>query len=259
MKIEDSVVLVTGAGRRLGREIALGLAECGASIVVHYGGSREGAEATAETVRGLGCEAWTVQADLSETDCGASIAAAVDAGPGRLDGLINSAASFTSARIEDLDAGAWDRIMAVNLRAPYLLTRALLPQLRATSERRGTPAVVVNMVDLSALHPWEGYAVHGVSKAGLLHLTRTLARELAPAVRVNAVVPGAILPAPDLDPDSEEWRSWGERLPLGRTGDPHDVAVAIRFLIESDFITGVALPVDGGENLIGTAARRRDR
>lgn len=258
MKIEDSVILVTGAGRRLGREIAIGLAAGGASIVVHYGGSRDGAEETAETVRGFGGDTWTVQADLTQAEAGETVVAAIDAGPGKLDGVVNSAASFVDGSVEDLDAGAWDRIMAVNLRAPYLLTRALLPHLRASHERNDTPAVLVNMVDLSALHPWKGYAVHGVSKAGLLHLTRTLARELAPAVRVNAVIPGAILPAPDLDPDSEEWRSWGERLPLGRTGDPHDVAAAIRFLIESDFITGVALPVDGGENLIGAGARRRD-
>lgn len=258
MNLEGATFLVTGAGRRLGRAIALGLAERGASIVVHYGGSRDGAEETAETVRGFGGDAWTVQADLTRAEAGETVAAAIEAGPGKLDGVVNSAASFTSGSVEDLDAGAWDRIMAVNLRAPYLLTRAVLAHLRATSERRGTPAAVVNMVDLSALHPWEGYAVHGVSKAGVLHLTRTLARELAPAVRVNAVVPGAILPAPDVDPESEEWRTWGERLPLGRTGSAADVVAAIRFLIESDFITGVALPVDGGENLIGTAARHSE-
>lgn len=258
MNLEGATFLVTGAGRRLGRAIALGLAEQGASIVVHYGGSREGAEETAETVRGLGGDAWTVQADLADARSVEALAAGVDAGPGRLDGLVNSAASFVDSSVENLGAAAWDEIMAVNLRAPYLLTRALLPHLRASHERRGTPAAVVNMVDLSALHPWQGYVVHGVSKAGLLHLTRTLARELAPAVRVNAVIPGAILPATDLDVDSEQWRTWGERLPLARTGSPADVVAAIRFLVESDFVTGVALPIDGGENLIGITVRRSE-
>lgn len=257
MNLEGATFLVTGAGRRLGRAIALGLAERGASIVVHYGGSRDGAEEAADSVRGMGGDAWTLQADLADARSVEALAAGVAAGPGGLDGLVNSAASFVDSSVESLDAAAWDAIMAVNLRAPFLLTRVFLPHLRASHERRGTPAAVVNMVDLSALHSWPGYTVHGVSKAGLLHLTRTLACELAPAVRVNAVIPGAILPAPELDPESDEWRTWGERLPLGRTGSPADVVAAIRFLIASDFVTGVALPVDGGENLIGSAARRR--
>ncbi len=255
MNLQDSVVLVTGAGRRLGREIALGLAQRGASIVVHHGASAEGAEQTAEMARVIGVEAWTVQADLSQPDAGEVVAAGVQAGPGRLDALVNSAASFTDGTIDDIDASAWDAIQQVNLRAPYLLTRALAPYLhRRESEHRAAGAVV-NLVDLSALHALSGYVAHGVSKAGLLHLTRALARELAPDIRVNAVMPGAILPAPDLEPDSPEWRNWGRRLPLQRTGAPEDVVVAVAFLLENDFITGESIRVDGGEDLLGVAAR----
>lgn len=256
MKVEGSRVLVTGAGRRLGQAIALGLAERGASIVVHYAGSEKGAEETAAKVRSLGGEAWTVQVDLATEEAGELVAHAITNGPGILDGIVNSAATFVDGSVEKMDATVWNRILDVNLRAPYLLTRELVPLLRMGFQHRGTPSAIVNMVDLSALHPWLGYAVHGVSKAGLLHLTRALARELAPDVRVNAVIPGAILPGSGTDLDAEEWQDWGRRLPLERTGDPDEVAAAVAFLLESDFITGVAVPVDGGENLLGVAARR---
>ena len=249
-------LLVTGAAHRLGRAIALGLAARGASIVVHFGGSREKAMETAEMARDLDVEAWLVQADLADSGAVRAVARTVESEVGRLDGIVHSAASFRQGTIDEIDALKWDQIMAVNLRAPYLLTRGLLPHLQRSYRHTGHPASVTHVCDLSALHPWSGYGAHGVSKAGLLHLTRTLARELAPAVRVNAVVPGAILPAPGVDPESEDWARWGERLPLQRTGDPEDVVSTIAFLIESGFVTGAAIPVDGGENLLGVGARK---
>ena len=255
MNLRGAVVLVTGAGRRLGREIALGMAQRGASIVVHHGGSTEGAEQTAEMARGVGVEAWTVQADLSQSDSGEVMSAAIKVGPDRLDALVNSAASFVKGSVDDIDASGWDAIHRVNLRAPYLLTRSLAPYLRSRDQGRRAAGGIVNMVDLSARQAWSGYTVHGASKAGLLHLTRALARELAPDIRVNAVMPGAILPAPDLDPDSIEWRDWGRKLPLQSTGTPEDVVAAVALLLENDFITGESIRVDGGEDLMGLAAR----
>ncbi len=238
----------------------MGLADLGVSIIVHYGRSREAAEETADLIRDRGVDVWIKGADLRNPEAAEQMRTAVEAGPGFLNSIVHSAASFRSGTIEDIDAEAWEAIMAVNLRAPYLLTRALRPVLRGAENDRlpgeGPPAAIVHIADLAGLHPWDGYGVHGVSKAGLLHLTRTLARELAPEVRVNAVVPGAILPAPGVAPDSEEWSHWGERLPLQRTGDPSDVLEAIRFLLVSDFVTGAAIPVDGGENLLGLAARK---
>ncbi len=255
MQIAEAVFLVTGAGHRLGRDIALGLAERGASILVHYGTSQAGAEETAEAVQSLGGEAWLVQADLADGSACDALDRAVGSA-GRLDGIVHSAASFRQGNIDDIDEEAWNRILGVNLRAPYLVTRALLPHLRRSFEANQRPASVVHLCDLSALHAWSGYAVHGVSKAGLLHLTKTLARELAPEVRVNALIPGAILPASGVDVESEQWRHWGKRLPLQRTGTPEDVVSTVAFLMESGFITGAAIPVDGGENLLGVGARR---
>ncbi|MGH7539786.1 MAG: SDR family oxidoreductase, partial [Gemmatimonadota bacterium] len=147
--------------------------------------------------------------------------------------------------------------MAVNLRAPFLCMQAAAPRMREGARDRGgrpgpagVPGAVVNLADLSALHAWKEFAHHGASKAGLLQLTRTAAKELGPHVRVNAVIPGPILPPPGEDPASEAWHRRGARLPLGRTGEPAEVGDAVVFLAASDFITGAAISVDGGERLL---------
>lgn len=231
---------MTGGAVRLGRALALGLAGEGMRVLVHYGHSAEEAEETAAAIRGGGGEAQTVRADLARPDEVRRLAAAAEAAwPGGVDVLVNSAANFHPECISDTDADLWDEVLAVNLRAPFLLTHHLAPAMRARG--RG---IVVNLADLSGIQAWRGYAAHGVAKAGLIHLTRVAAREFAPEVRVAAIAPGAVLPPDDTPP--EELRRLAERAPLGRIGEPDDVVAALLYLLRAPFVTGEVLHVDGG-------------
>lgn len=257
MDLEGRAALVTGAGHRLGRAIALGLAGAGCDVLVHYRSSEEGARATCEAIRALGRRAAPLRADLSRPAEIEELFAAVEREVDGLDVLVNSAASFIRRPFEEIGSEEWDAVLDLNLRAPFLLLRRSAGLMGSAPARRrafgdgdDAPAAAVNVADLSGLKPWRGYAHHAVSKAGLLHLTRAAALELGPDVRVNAVVPGPILPPRDRNDD---WARRGERLPLGRTGEPEEVADAVVFLARNDFVTGQALVVDGGAEL--TAGR----
>lgn len=246
------MALVTGAAHRLGAAIATRLAANGCDVVIHYGRSKEAAVETAERLRDdHGVSAWTLQADLADPASIASLFVRVERECGRLDILVNSAASFDTGPLAEFDAERWDRVQAINLRAPHLCIRHARPLLAAAE---GDPSVI-NVGDLSGVAPWRDFGAHGVSKAGLLHLTRSAALELAPAIRVNAVVPGAILPPPGQSAESREWRQIGDRLPLGRAGEPRDVGDAVAFLAVAPFVTGEVLFVDGGEHLYGSTKR----
>lgn len=237
------VALVTGGAARLGRALALGLAEAGYDLFVHYRSSRTRAEDLARAVEGMGRHCVVFQADLLEPAAPAAVVEAARAAYGRIDLLVNSAASFDATRLADVDAGAWDAVMDVNVRAPHLLVRAAAPLLASA---RGS---VVNLLDLSAFQPWTEYPVHAVSKAALAQLTRVQARALAPEVRVNAVAPGAVLPPEDYPP--ERLDTLRARTPLGTLGAPEDVVAAVVFLAEARFVTGQVLAVDGGRSLEG--------
>lgn len=256
MNLGGKIALVTGSAHRLGKAIALGLARRGAGVVVHHGHSPEEAAATAAEIEALGVPAWIVQADL--TDPG-SIERLFDDLGGRLerlDLLVNSAAGFESKPFEEITAEDWDRVMALNLRAPFLMTRRAAGWMRRSPRPEGESALVVNLADLAGLETWRGHAHHGVSKAALIHLTRAAALELAPAVRVNAIVPGAILPPPGVSAGSDLWRRTAERLPLGRTGGPEPIVSTVIYLAETDFVTGTTVRVDGGEHLLSARDRR---
>lgn len=257
MELEGAVALVTGAGRRLGRAIALALGAAGCRLGVHYRSSAAEAEETLRLLEAAGAGGETLQADLSDPLEVDGLFRRVRHAFGRLDVLVNSAASFESEPFESISAGAWDDVMALNLRAPFLCSQHAARLMReAASGRRGAagpegvPGSIVNISDLSAVSHWRGFAHHGASKAGLLHLTRSSAKELGPAVRANAVLPGPILPPPGEDPAGEAWRHRGDRLPLQRTGDPAEVASTVVFLCSNDYITGEAITVDGGEHLL---------
>ncbi len=249
MDLRDKVALVTGGAHRLGRAIGLALAQQGAHIALHYGSSRVAARQTATEIAALGFEVDIFHADLSEPGQIERLFGHVGQRFKRLDILVNSAATFERQPLTAIKSGDWDQVMAVNLRAPFLASQHAARLMRASPRRE--PALIVNIADLSGVHPWIEYAHHSVSKAGLIHLTRALARELAPAIRANAIIPGMILPPPDVDPASGEWQRAGERNLLRRVGRPEDVGRAVVFLAESDFITGAVIPVDGGEGLLG--------
>lgn len=228
------VALVTGAGVRLGNAIARDLSRRGWRVAAHYRSHRP---------RGF---AATFEADLAEADGPARLAAAFRARFSRLDLLVNGAAAFDALAVEETDAAAFDAQMNLNARAPLLLVKALLPVLRRA---RGS---VVNVADIGGgLVAWRGYAAYAASKAALVRLTECLALDLAPAVRVNAVAPGTVL-WPESYPASLR-RSLTRRIPLGRAGEPADVAAAIRFLADAPFVTGAVIPIDGGRHLSGRA------
>ena len=228
------VALVTGAGVRVGNAIARDLARDGWRVAAHY-----------RTHRPRGFAA-ALQQDLALPDGPGRLAAAFRERFVRLDLLVNAAAAFDALEIEETDAAAFDSQMDLNARAPLLLVRALLPLLRRS---RGS---VVNVADVGGgLVPWRGFAAYAASKAALVRLTECLALDLAPEVRVNAVAPGAVL-WPEAYAAARRRRLM-RRIPLGRAGDPSDVARAIRFLADSPFVTGAVVPVDGGRHLSGRA------
>jgi len=256
MILQDTVALVTGASRRLGRAIALGLAHEGCHVVVHYGRSAEEAEETSGAIRELGRESFAFAADLSRPDQIESLFCTVQNRFGRLDVLVNSASSFRRKPFEEITLEDWDAAQAINTRAPFLCIQHGACLMRETAERAGAggepevPAAIVNFGDMSGVTTWRGYVHHGVSKAGILHLTRLAARELGPDVRVNAIVPGPILPPRGEGADSDAWAAKGERVPLRRAGAPSHIVESVVFLARNDYVTGDTLFVDGGEHLL---------
>lgn len=241
MQLQDRVALVTGAGRRVGRTLALSLAGAGARVAVHYSGSEAGAREVADKIRSDGGSAEIFRADLTQPDAPGTLVAAVKARMGRLDVLVNSAAVMIRTPFGEVDPETWDRIVALNLRAPFFLSQAAAPDLRHS---RGA---IVNIADLAAYETWPGYIPHGLTKGGIVQMTRALARVLAPEVRVNAIAPGTVLPPEDMAPsDAERLR---QTTPLQRQGSPDDVASAMLFLLRAEYITGETIIVDGGRHV----------
>lgn len=253
MNLHQKTALVTGGAQRLGRAMALALAARGCSVVLHYGRSEEAAAETVKAIEALGVSAWLLQADLSRGEEIERLVAETRAAAGRLDLLVNSAATFLRRPFEEISLAELDAVLAVNFKAPFLLSQRVAPLMRRSE--RAEPGLIVNLVDHASDQAWPGYSHHGAAKAALTQLTRITARELAPHIRVNAILPGAVLPAPGVTTESEAWRTVGERLPLARTGAPTDVGQALVYLAENDFVTGSVLTVDGGESLVGTAHR----
>ena len=235
------VALVTGGAVRVGRAITLGLADAGWDVAVSFHASDEEAGEVARRVEDSGQRAVLVPGDVSVGGDVEGIVEGVEEAFGRLDLLVNNAALFESAELLEVDEAAWDRVLGVNLKGPFLLVREAAPLLRAA---RGS---VVNILDLSAFRPWRLYPHHAVSKAGLLHLTRVMARSLAPEVRVNAIAPGTVLPPEDAS-DAEVERDRARSV-LDVAGTPEDVVRTVLFLADSPFITGEVIVVDGGEHL----------
>jgi NAD(P)-dependent dehydrogenase (short-subunit alcohol dehydrogenase family) len=240
--LHGKTALVTGAGVRVGRSIALALAQAGADVAVYFHSSAGPAEQTAAAIRALGRRAVALRADLSHPDACHVLVRASIAELSGLDLLVHSAANFRRAPLEHTDAALWDSAMNLNARAGMLLAREAATTLRARHGR------VVLVSDLLAVQPARGYVAHAVSKAAVEGLVRALAVELAPEVSVNGVAPGTVL-VPDGTPP-EQAESWARQAPLRRNGDPVDVAASVLFLCTGpSFVTGQVLRVDGGRSL----------
>ena len=241
MELRGRVALVTGAGRRVGRALAGALGAQGMRVAVHYHASDSGARETARQIEAAGGTAWIVAADLTSDDAPNALLAAVTDEFGALDVLVNSSAVMERTPFGETTAAQWDAIMALNLRAPFLLAQAAAPHL---ARARGA---IVNIADLAAFETWPAYIPHGISKAGVVYMTRALARTLAPNVRVNGVAPGAVLLPEGWT--KEDAAKLEESTPLARLGSPEDVVEAVLYLLRADYVTGETLIVDGGRHV----------
>ena len=233
--LSGKVILVTGGARRIGQAICEELWTHGAIVVIHHHQSTVAAQQLAQR---LGARAVVARADLCDRAATEAMFAELGNRLGRIDGLVNSAAVFARTPIETLTDEQWDDILAVNLTAPRRCMQLAIAA--------GTSAIV-NIVDVGAIQPWRGYAAYGVAKAGLLHLTRIAAKELLGRVRVNAVAPGLVLLPDDVAPAERD--RLHAKLTGPPSGSPQDVASAVRYLLSEPFVTGVCLPVDGGQSL----------
>lgn len=243
MDVQGKVALITGGAHRLGKAISLALARAGAHVVVNYHASAEAARQTAAEIEALGVECLTIQADVSrEPEVKAMIKATL-ARFGRLDILVNNASVFRATPFAELTLEAWNEVLGVNLTGAFLCVREAGPIMLAQGAGK-----IVNISDLSAFRPWRNFLPHAVAKAGLLTLTRGLALELAPAVQVNAIAPGPILPPPHFD--ETKIRAKAEQTLLKRWGSPEDIAQTVLFLVHNDYITGQVIVVDGGELML---------
>ncbi len=241
--------LVTGAAVRVGRAVALALADAGYDLALHHRSRPAEIEAVAAECRARGAAVVVVAADLAHAEGRAAVVAAARAAFPALHVLVNNASVFYPVAFEAIDDAEWERVLAVNLLAPFALSRDLLPLLRAADGALvgappGQHGVVVHLCDIGADRPVSGHAHYSVSKAGLVMLVKAMAAELSPAVRTVGVSPGQVA-WPESYGDELRQRLV-RRIPMGRVGTPEDVAGVVRFLVGAHYLSGVVLPVDGG-------------
>lgn len=246
IELKDKVALVTGSAHRVGRAIALELARVGVHIMVHYNSSSEDmVKATLREIKSFGVDAHAVQADISKREGVDKTFGALREHFGRLDILVNSASNFQRRTIMEVSLEDWNETMAINVTAPFLCTQEAVKVMRQNTPSGGC---IVNICDKGSTDVWIDYAHHGISKAGLWALTRVTAASLGPDIRANAIIPGAVLKPADYS--EEGWVNVSSKVPIGRPGTAEDVGRAVVYLASEDFLTGVLLHVDGGDNLI---------
>ncbi|MBI3088024.1 MAG: SDR family oxidoreductase [Candidatus Omnitrophica bacterium] len=240
MHLTNRVALVTGGAKRLGRAMALALAERGAHVVISYRASRREAAQTVEQLRRFGVRAEAIRADLANPADAKRLIRHVARRFGRLDVLVNSASVFVRTPLARLTERGWDAHLDANLKGPFLCSL-----LAARLMRKRSGGKIINLTDWAGERPYRDYLPYCVSKAGLTALTKALAKELAPRIQVVAIAPGPILPPPNMS--AAERRRAIKNVPLKRWGSPQDIANAVLFAIEgTDFMTGTTISVDGG-------------
>jgi NAD(P)-dependent dehydrogenase (short-subunit alcohol dehydrogenase family) len=242
VKIEGKTALVTGGAHRVGKAIAMTLARAGANLVINYHSSDKAAQQTVREAQALGVGALAVQADVGDLQQVRSMVTSAGDQFGAVDILVNSASIWKRTPMPMGDFSDWHRVLGVLINGSMYLADAVAPMMQERGE-----GAMVNIVDLSVWKPFAGYIAHSVGKSALLALTRQLALELAPTVNVNAVAPGPVLPPPGYT--EKQVARMASRTLKGRWGEPQDVADAVRFLVEADYITGEVIVVDGGERL----------
>lgn len=243
-KLNNKVALITGAARRIGAAIATSLHQSGADVAIHYRGSADEAAALADKLNAQRPDsATTFSSDLNDTASLPQLIADVLDWHGRLDILVNNASSFYATPIGEINEDHWDDLIGSNLKGPLFLSQAAAPSLR---EANGT---IINIVDIHGQRPLRSHTVYGVAKAGLAMLTRSLAKDLAPEVRVNGVSPGAILwPEDEMSEETKDIIL--KQIPLDRAGDPDDIAGCVLYLAQdAGYVTGQIIAVDGGRSI----------
>ncbi len=239
--LAGKVALVTGAAKRIGRSVALRLGSEGADVIVNYRSSRMEADEAVAQISATGRRAMAFQADVAKRADVAAMFAAIEREFGRLDILVNNAGMFFPGKFDELTEEQWDTILDSNLKSQFLCSQTAAPMLRRSGQGR-----IINFASLGGLLAWPAYTHYCVSKAGVIMLTRCLARALAPEITVNAVAPGTISFPGDAPEIAEDFI---RRTPLRRTGGPEDIDDAVIFLAQSPFITGQVIIVDGGRTL----------
>jgi pteridine reductase len=238
--LANRVALVTGSAKRLGRAVALRLAREGADVVIHYRSSEADARSAVAEVEKLGRRAVAICADLTRLSEIQKLFAQTADHFGGLDILVNSAANFVQTEFSATTESTWSESLDTNVKAPFFCSQVAAPLLKRS---RG---VIINFADVGAFLAWPGYIPHCISKAGVVMLTKCLAKELVPDVRVNAIAPGTITMAGD----PPEWEAdFTRRAPLGRAGRTDEVADAVMYLVTATFVTGQVLILDGGRSL----------
>ncbi len=242
MDPNGKVALVTGAGLRVGRALALALGDAGCRVAVHYGRSETDAQETASLIQSMGSQAVTIQADLEDATQVAALAAAVEDQLGPIEILVNNASIFDKVGLDDVSTENWDRHFAINVRAPFLLAQAMQSQLTSDS-----PGKIISLNDWRTARPTR--FAYGVTKTAVSGLTRTLALSMAPNVQANEISLGAILPPSDIPTDRPRNEIEIDLGPADRMGSLNEVADAMMMLIKNDFITGETVNVDGGRHI----------
>ncbi|SFJ31644.1 SDR family oxidoreductase [Planctomicrobium piriforme] len=252
MILAGATAVVTGGAVRIGRAIARHLAGKGVNVCLHYGHSRAEAKEAVEELQALGVKVVAIHGDLAEPVATAELVfQKAREALGSVQILVNSAAIFEPGSLLETDEDNWDRHQAINVKAPFFLIQAFARQLL-----QGQSGNVINIVDWRAESPVPGHAAYTAAKAGLVALTKLLAQELGPQVRVNGIAPGAILPPPGQAAEVFERR--GRLNALKRVGSPDEIVRAVQYLLTADFVTGEILHVTGGEELLVGGADRND-
>ena len=242
MDLENKVALVTGAGVRIGQAVAVKLGQLGMRLVIHYHHSEEGAKQTIQRLPGKKSRHLVLQADLKDVSAIKELVHNAEKQAGPISVLVNNAAEFFPTPLFSVAEKEWDHLLALNLKAPFVLSQALGENMKSSGEGK-----IINMVDVSAERPWKSFLPYCASKAALISLTKGLARALSPEVQVNGIAPGTVLPPPEhIEMD---FTASVENSLLKRIGKAEDIVQAVEYLLQSDFVTGTILPVDGGRSI----------
>ena len=243
MELSGKTALVTGAAKRIGRVIALELAKKGAHILLHYHQSEKEAAQTATEIKALGVSCFPVKADLSKPSEILKMVAEAEKLCKNVELLVNSASVYYKTPVETVSEADWDQLMDANLKAPFILSTEMG---RRMAKKNG--GKIINIADWSGFRPYKDFIPYCSSKGGLITLTKALARDFAPNVQANAVAPGPVLVPPDMSEQEKE--AIAKTTALGRWGKPEDIAHAVVFLVENDYVNGIVLVVDGGRSIV---------